>query len=44
MKIFMAITDSNIIPAFYHKTKIKLNVMISYSFSAWASVKGGPRV
>jgi hypothetical protein len=32
MKIFMATTDSNIIPGFYQKTKIKLNVMISYHF------------
>jgi len=32
MKIFMAVAHSEIIPAFYQKTKIKLNVMISYQY------------
>jgi hypothetical protein len=39
MKIFMAMTDPNIIPAFYQRTKIKLNVMISYHYLRGAAYK-----
>lgn len=39
MEIFMAITDPNIIPAFYQKTKMKLNIMISYHYLRGAAYK-----
>ena len=38
-EIFMAITDPEIIPAFYEKTQIKLNIMISYQYLRGAASK-----
>ena len=38
-EILMAITDPEIIPAFYEKTKIKLNIMISYQYLRGAASK-----
>jgi hypothetical protein len=32
MKLFMAITDWQIVPAFYQKKNIKLNILISYQY------------
>ena len=39
MQIFMAINDPEIIPAFYQRTKIKLNIMISYHYLRGAAHK-----
>jgi hypothetical protein len=39
MKIFMAINDPDIIPAFYQRTQIKLNIMISYHYLRGAAYK-----
>ena len=32
MKIYQAITDADIVPKFYNRTKRKLNIMISYAY------------
>jgi hypothetical protein len=38
-EIFMATADPEIIPAFYEKTKIQLNIMISYQYLRGAAYK-----